>query len=236
MDRHKPIYEGKAKKLFQTDSPTRLIQQFKDDLTALNGVKKGSFHGKGVINCTVSEILFTYLENHNVATHFIERVKDNEMLVRKLEMFPIEVVLRNVVAGSMLKRYRVKEGDPLATTIYELYLKDDKLNDPMINESHALAFGFATSEQMRAIAQVAKKVNALLRSYFERRDLLLIDLKLEFGHFDGEVFLGDELSPDSMRVWDKTTQVKLDKDRFRLDLGEIEKGYKEILKRLSNTN
>ncbi|MCX7834764.1 MAG: phosphoribosylaminoimidazolesuccinocarboxamide synthase [bacterium] len=234
MERNKLLYEGKAKKMFQTDSPNRLIQHFKDDLTALNGAKKGSFNGKGAINCAISEILFKYLEGHYVPTHYIERANNTDMVVRKLEMFPIEVVLRNIAAGSMVKRFKIKEGEVLQTAVYELYLKDDKLNDPMINESHALAFNLATAEQMRTIAQIAKKVNALLRSFFERRNLLLVDLKLEFGHIDGEVYLGDEISPDTMRIWDKISNIKLDKDRFRLDLGEIDKGYKEILKRISN--
>lgn len=235
MDRQKLLYEGKAKKLFLTETPNRLIQHFKDDLTAQNGVKKGSFSGKGAINCEISAVLFKYLESHYVPTHFIERINSTDMTIRKLEMFPIEVVLRNIAAGSLVKRYKIKEGEVLQTTIYELYLKDDKLNDPMINESHALAFGFANSDQMRTIAQIAKKVNALLRSYFERRNLLLVDLKLEFGHIDGEVYLGDEISPDTMRIWDKTTNVKLDKDRFRLDMGEVDRGYKEILKRITNS-
>ncbi|MDK9700685.1 MAG: phosphoribosylaminoimidazolesuccinocarboxamide synthase [bacterium] len=234
MEKRNLLYEGKAKKLWATDHENKVVQQFKDSLTAQNGQKTGSFHGKGAINCEMSTLLFNYLDSHHIPTHFIESVSETEMVVRKLEMFPMEVVVRNIAAGSMCKRYNIAEGNELSSVVLEYYYKSDALGDPMMNESHALSFGFATIDQIRAINRMATKINALLRSHFERRNLMLVDMKLEFGKYDEEVYLADEISPDTMRVWEKNTKVKLDKDRFRLDLGEIDKGYREILKRIKN--
>ena len=234
MEKRALLYEGKAKKIWATDHERKLIQEFKDSLTAFNGAKTGSFPGKGALNNAISALLFKYLESHHVTTHLLEVVSNTEMLIRRLEMIPVEVVVRNIACGSICKRYRLTEGSELASAVLEYYYKDDKLGDPMMNESHAIAFGFATSEQLKTINRIASKVNAVLKSYFERRNLLLVDFKLEFGKLDDEIILADELSPDSMRVWEKTPNTKLDKDRFRQDLGEVDKGYREILRRLTN--
>jgi len=234
LDKRNLLYEGKAKKLFLTDHEQRLVQHFKDDLTAFNGQKTGSFKGKGAINCAISTHLFNYLESHHIPTHLIEKSNETDMMVRKLDMVPVEFVVRNIAAGSLVKRYNLKEGLELSSTVLEYYYKKDELNDPMMAESLIIALDMATPEQVRTMNRIATKINALLRSYFERRNLLLVDFKLEFGKFDEDVVLADEISPDSMRVWDKTTKEKLDKDRFRFDLGNVEKGYREIMKRLLN--
>ncbi len=234
MEKRNLMYEGKAKKLWYTDHEQRLVQLFKDDLTAFNGQKTGSFVGKGAINCAISEHMFRYLESHHIPTHLIEKVSENEMTVRKLDIIPVEVVIRNVAAGSLVKRYNLTEGIELSSVVLEYYYKNDSLGDPMMAESLAVALDMATPEQIRSINRMATKINALMRSYFERRNLLLVDMKLEFGKVEEDVILADEISPDSMRVWDKNTKVKLDKDRFRFDLGEVEKGYREIMRRLLN--
>ena len=228
------LYEGKAKKLFNTNEPTQLIQEFKDDATAFNGQKKGKIAGKGEVNCAISTILFEYLTSYNVANHFIRRLGPREMLVRKVEIVPIEAVMRNVATGSLVKRLGLEDGKTLRYPIFEMYLKNDKLGDPMINDYHALSLEIAAPEEIRAMFRMTAKVNALLRTFFERRGLVLVDFKLEFGRVGVELILADEISPDTCRIWDQKTRKKLDKDRFRHDMGEVEKAYQEVLQRLSN--
>lgn len=226
------LYEGKAKKVFLTTDNTKLIQEFKDDATAFDGTKKGSIANKGSINNAISAYLFEYLENYHIPTHFIEVISPNEMVVKRLEIIPVEVVLRNVAAGSLCRRYQIPEGMVMEYPILEFYLKNDELHDPMINEYHAFAFGHATPDDMKAIKRIASKVNAILKSFFDRRNLILVDFKLEFGKREGDIFLADEISPDTCRIWDKKTHKKLDKDRFRFDMGGVEKAYIELRDRL----
>jgi len=226
------IYEGKAKRLYATTDPELLIQEFKDDATAFDGKKKAQIKGKGAINNQISAFLFQYLESYNVSTHFVKTLSETEMLIRKLEMIPVEVVMRNIAAGSLCERYGLEEGKELGYPILEYYLKNDELHDPMINEYHACAFGYATPDEMRFIGRLASKINAVLKAFFIRRDLKLVDLKLEFGRYKGKVILGDEISPDTCRLWDAKTGEKLDKDRFRHDLGGVEEAYQEIRQRV----
>jgi len=235
LQKRELLYEGKAKRLFLSGDEGYLIQEFKDDATAFDGQKKGTISHKGEINNDISAFLFEYLENYHIPTHFIEKVSPREMLVRKLEIIPVEVVLRNVAAGSLCTRYNIPEGTVMEYPILEHYLKDDKLHDPMINEYHAYAFGHATPDEMRAVGRMACKVNAILKSFFDRRNLILVDFKMEFGRRNNEIFLGDEISPDTCRIWDKKTHKKLDKDRFRHDMGGVEKAYAELRDRILGT-
>ncbi|MDZ7261572.1 MAG: phosphoribosylaminoimidazolesuccinocarboxamide synthase [candidate division KSB1 bacterium] len=232
MKKKKKIYEGKAKKLYTTDSPEQLIQEFKDEATAFDGTKRGLIKGKGAINNQISAHLFTFLESYLIPTHYIKTLTEKDMLIRKLDIIPIEVVMRNIAAGSLCKRYGIEEGKELEYPILEYYLKDDARHDPMINESHAIAFGYAKPEEMRSIERMASKINAVLKSFFLRRELKLVDFKLEFGRYKGKILLGDEISPDTCRLWDAITGKKLDKDRFREDLGEITEAYEEVRKRV----
>jgi len=227
-------YEGKAKKLFNTNDPAHLIQEFKDDATAFNGQKKAKIEGKGEVNCSISTILFEYLTSYNVPNHFVRRLSPREMLVRKVEIVPIEAVMRNVATGSLVKRLGIEDGKVLQYPIFEMYLKNDKLGDPLINDYHALSLGLAIPEEIRTMFRLTAKINALLRTFFERRGLMLVDFKLEYGRVGGELILADEISPDTCRIWDQKTRKKLDKDRFRQDLGGVEKAYQEVLQRLSN--
>ncbi len=229
------LYEGKAKKMYLSSEEGYLIQEFKDDATAFNGTKKGVIPHKGEINNAISSFLFEYLENYHIPTHFVEKLSSTEMLVRKLEIIPIEIVMRNVAAGSLCARYNIPEGTIMEYPVLEHYLKDDKLHDPMINEYHAYAFGHANPEEMHAISRIAAKVNAILKSFFDRRNLILVDFKMEFGKRGLEINLGDEISPDTCRIWDKRTHKKLDKDRFRHDMGGVEKAYAELRDRIVNS-
>lgn len=228
------LYEGKAKKLYLTTEEDKLIQEFKDDATAFDGAKKGVIPHKGEINNTISAFLFEYLENYHIPTHFFEVLSANEMIVRKLDIIPVEIVLRNVAAGSLCARYKIPEGTIMEYPVLEYYLKNDELHDPMINEYHAYAFGYATPDETKAINRIASKVNAILKSFFDRRNLVLVDFKLEFGKRGGEIFLADEISPDTCRIWDKKTHKKLDKDRFRHDMGGVDKAYLELRDRIIN--
>ena len=234
MEKKELLYEGKAKRLYATDNNSLIIQEFKDDATAFNGAKKGKIPNKGEINNNISSFLFEYLDSYHIPTHFVRKLNATEMLVKKLTIIPIEVVVRNVATGSLTRRYGTPEGTVLEYPILEHYMKNDKLGDPLINEFHAYAFGLATPEEMRAISRVASKVNAILKSFFDRRGLTLVDFKLEFGKFNDSILLGDEISPDTCRIWDKKTNKKLDKDRFRHDLGGVEKAYRELEERLLN--
>lgn len=230
------LYEGKAKKVFQTNDPQIYLVQYKDDATAFNGAKKGSIHQKGVMNNKISSLLFETLHKEGVATHFLERLSDTEMLVKAVTIVPLEVVVRNVAAGSLAKRLGVTEGTVLQAPVIELCYKNDELEDPMVNHYHIRAIGLATDEEVAQIEAEALKINELLKAIFAKCNLELIDFKLEFGRDEqGKIILADEISPDTCRLWDKTTQEKMDKDRFRRDLGKVEEAYQEVLKRLEST-
>lgn len=227
------MYEGKAKKVYATDNPDEFLVYFKDDATAFNGVKKGTIVNKGVLNNKISTFFFELLGKHGIPHHFIRQVSDREMLVKKLDILLIEVVVRNIAAGSLAKRIGWEEGRKLPSPVVELYYKNDDLGDPLINEYHAKAMGLANDEQLKAIQEYGLKINEVLSSYLKGKKLELIDFKLEFGLHKGELLLGDEISPDTCRFWDSETGQKLDKDRFRRDLGDVEGAYKEVLQRLT---
>jgi len=224
----KKIYEGKAKILYSTEDTDLAIQYFTDDASAFNGIKKDAIVDKGIINNRVSCRIFQYLEAKKIPTHFVKLVSDREMLVKNLAIVPVEVVLRNVVAGSLSKRMGIEEGKPLNQPIMEFYYKDDALGDPMINEYHITAFDLATREEVAVIKSLGFKINELLVEFFKVRKIRLVDFKLEFGRHKGKILLGDEISPDACRLWNWDTNEKLDKDRFRFDLGQVEEKYREV--------
>lgn len=226
------LYEGKAKKVYKTEDETKYIIEYKDDATAFNGVKKGTIVGKGVINNKMSALLFKLLEEKGIPTHFIELLSDREMLVKEVTILPLEVIMRNVAAGSLAKRLGLEEGTVMKTPVLEFCYKNDDLGDPMINEYHIKAIELATEEQLEKVKEYAFKINDILVEFFKERGMKLIDFKLEFGLHEGEVILADEISPDTCRLWDAATNKKLDKDRFRRDLGDVEEAYKEVLGRL----
>ena len=232
MKRGEAFYEGKAKILYLTDDPGLIIQYFKDDATAFNAQKRGTIREKGIFNNKISEVLFTLLEGKGVPTHFVRRLNDREMLVRRLEIIPVEVIVRNLVAGSLAKRLGLEEGTPLSRPVLEHCYKSDALGDPMVNESYILGLGWATEAELREIARLAFRVNELLKEFFDQRNLILVDFKLEFGRHHGKVYLGDEICPDTCRLWEKGTLEKLDKDRFRRDLGRVEDAYQEVCRRV----
>lgn len=227
------LYEGKAKKVFATDNPDVVLVSYKDDATAFNGLKKGQIAGKGVINNKCSNQMFKMLEKNGIKTHLIEEISDTDTLVKKVKIVPIEVIVRNIAAGSLAKRLGIPEGTVLKSTVLEFCYKDDALGDPMINDYHALAIGIATEQEMEQIKKMSFKINDLLRAYFKDINIDLIDFKLEFGRYKGEIILADEISPDTCRFWDSITKEKLDKDRFRRDLGGVEEAYKEVMARLT---
>jgi phosphoribosylaminoimidazole-succinocarboxamide synthase len=232
MNKIKLLHEGKAKKVWQTDEPDLIIQEFKDDATAFNNKKKGSIADKGVTNNAISCRLFTMLGDNGIPTHFVSQLNDRDMLCKSLDIIKVEVVTRNVAAGSLVRRYGFAEGTVLEKPIIELYLKNDDLDDPLMNEEHAVALGVATYEEVAVLKALAAKINALLVPWFAERHLRLVDFKLEFGRHKGEILLGDEISPDTCRFWDAESGEKLDKDRFRLDLGGVEDAYSEVKKRV----
>ncbi len=233
MKKLNQMYEGKAKKVFATDDPNVVLVEYKDDATAFNGLKKGTIGGKGIINNRMSNYLMQMLEKNGVPTHYIEEISDRETLVKKVTIVPLEVIVRNVAAGSLSKRLGLPEGTPLRKTVLEYCYKNDELGDPMVNEYHIAAMGWADQPTMEKIASYALKINTLLCKYFKAVNVDLIDFKLEFGlTSDGELILADEISPDTCRFWDSTTHEKLDKDRFRRDLGGVEEAYQEISSRL----
>ena len=237
MQKLEQLYEGKAKKVFKTDDPEILMVDYKDDATAFNGEKKGTIDAKGIINNRVTNHLMQMLEKEGIPTHFVKEISDRETLAKKVTIVPLEVIIRNVAAGSFSKRYGVEEGRTLLTPSLEFSLKDDALGDPLINSYHVLALGLATREEIDLIAKYAFKVNEILKAYLLNLGIKLIDFKLEFGKTsDGTIVLADEISPDTCRFWDVETNAKLDKDRFRRDLGNVEDAYQEIMKRLMGMN
>ena len=227
------IYEGKAKQVYSTDDENLVIIHYKDDATAGNGVKKGTIKDKGIINNKITAKLFSLLEKNGIRTHFKEMLNDRDQLCEKLEIVPLEVIVRNVITGSMAKRVGIADGTVPKTTIFEICYKNDEYGDPLINDYHAVAMGLATFDELRYIYETTSKINDLLKKVFDEEGITLVDFKIEFGkNSKGEILLADEITPDTCRLWDKATGKKLDKDRFRQDLGGIEEAYIEILNRL----
>ncbi|HWR60552.1 MAG TPA: phosphoribosylaminoimidazolesuccinocarboxamide synthase [Clostridia bacterium] len=234
MKKLEMIYEGKAKKVYRTEDEKLYIVEYKDDATAFNGLKKGTIVNKGVMNNEISARLFKLLEENGIETHQVEKLNDREVLVKSVKIVPLEVLVRNYAAGSLSKRLGLEEGLKLKSTVLEFCYKDDALGDPMINDYHIAAMGIATAEEVEKITGMAFKINEILSKYMLSKDIILVDFKLEFGKTsDGRIILADEISPDTCRLWDATTHEKLDKDRFRRDLGKVEEGYMEVVKRLS---
>jgi len=233
VEKKEMIYEGKAKKVWTTTDPGLVIVDYKDDATAFNGVKKGTIVGKGVVNNTMSDLMFAMLEKNGIKTHFVEKLSDRETLCRRVTIVPIEVIVRNITAGSMAKRLKLEEGIILPRPIQEFSWKDDEKGDPLINDYYALALELSTEDELTEIHRIAGEVNLLMKDFFDKLGISLVDFKLEFGKTsDGELLLADEISPDTCRFWDKETGKKLDKDRFRRDLGDVEDAYDEMLSRV----
>lgn len=234
MEKQTMLYEGKGKKLFATSDENVVIAEFKDDLTAFNAEKKGTESGKGALNCRISTLLFTLLEKEGIKTHFMKQLNDNEMLCKKVSIIPIEVVTRNIATGSLTKRLGIKEGSILTYPLVEFYYKDDALGDPLINDEHCEILDLVkTRDELEVLKTQARKINEILKAFFDKRELKLVDFKLEFGRDnEGNIILADEISPDSCRFWDKNTNQKLDKDRFRQDLGSVKVAYEEVLRRI----
>ena len=232
MEKREQLYEGKAKKVFATEDPDVVIVSYKDDATAFNGVKKGTIVGKGAINNRMTNLVFKKFEAAGIPTHFIEELNDRETAVKKVNIVPLEVIVRNVAAGSFSKRMGVEEGRELLCPILEFSYKNDDLGDPFINDDYALALGLATKEEIDQIRSYTLKINEIIKEYFLNAGMKLIDFKIEFGRFHGQIVLADEVSPDTCRLWDVNTNEKLDKDRFRRDLGNVEEAYNEVFHRL----
>ena len=233
MEKRAQMYEGKAKKVFATDDENLCIVSYKDDATAFNGLKKGTITGKGVVNNKMSNYLMKQLEEAGIPTHLVEELNDRETLVKKVSIVPLEVIVRNVAAGSFSKRLGVAEGTALKATVLEYCYKDDELGDPMVNDYHILAMGYATKQDLDTIADYTFRINEFLKDFFKKINVDLIDFKIEFGKTaDGTIVLADEISPDTCRFWDATTHEKLDKDRFRRDLGNVEDAYQEMMNRI----
>lgn len=233
MEKRAQLYEGKAKKVYATDNADVVIVDYKDDATAFNGLKKGTIAGKGVINNKMSNMMFKIMESKGIPTHLVEELSDRETAVKKVKIVPLEVIIRNTAAGSFSKRLGVPEGKKLPVTVLEFSYKNDDLGDPLINDYHALAMELATPEEIETIKNMAFKVNEVMKEFFKTLNIDLIDFKLEFGRFHGQIILADEISPDTCRFWDMTTGEKLDKDRFRRDMGGVEDAYKEVFARLT---
>jgi len=232
MEKREKLYEGKAKIIYATDSDNLVITYFKDDTTAFDGAKKEVLEDKGVINCAITSVIFEYLEKHGIKTHLVERLSPRELLVKKCEIIPVEVVVRNVAAGSFSRRYGVPEGTPLKEPLVEYFYKNDELHDPMVCPNHVYLFGWATREELAQMTKTALKVNELLKKFFDEIDIELVDFKLEFGRHNGEILLADEITPDSCRLWDKSSGEVLDKDRFRKDMGKVVESYREVYRRI----
>lgn len=227
------LYEGKAKQVFKMENPDLYRIHYKDDATAFNGEKKGTIHDKGVLNNKITSFFFTMLNEAGIPTHFVERIDDRDQIVKALDIMPLEVIVRNIAAGSMAKRFGLEEGTPLQHPILEFCYKNDDLGDPFANESQITALGWATQDQLTAIKDITMKVNDILKDFLATKKVKLVDFKLEFGSHKGQILLGDEISPDTCRFWDADTNEKLDKDRFRRDLGNVEEAYHEMLFRLT---
>ena len=232
MEKRELLYEGKAKRVYATDHPDFVIQYFKDDATAFNAKKRGTIASKGILNNQISETFFRLLADHAVPTHFVERLNEREMLVKRLDIIPVETVVRNIIAGSLAKRLALEEGKLLPAPIVEYYYKNDALDDPMINQWHITVLGMASAADLTTLTDMALQTNGVLRRFLEGKGLLLVDMKLEFGRHHGQILLGDEICPDTCRFWDAVTRKKLDKDRFRQDLGEVEEAYHEVHRRV----
>ena len=232
MDMKNFIYEGKAKRIFSTEKSDEVLVYYKDDATAFNGEKKASISSKGILNNTISSIIFEMLNEKGVKTHFLRKVSDREQICKRVDIIPLEVIVRNVAAGSMAKRYGIEEGRELKTTVLEISYKNDDLGDPLMNDYHAVALGLTTFEELNYIYRQARKVNDILKEFFLKQDINLVDFKLEFGKIHGEILLSDEVSPDTCRLWDIKTGEKLDKDRFRRELGDLVEGYEKVLERI----
>ncbi|MBF0522765.1 MAG: phosphoribosylaminoimidazolesuccinocarboxamide synthase [Candidatus Omnitrophica bacterium] len=233
MEKGARLYEGKAKILYATNDPDLVIQYFKDDATAFNAAKKGTVQEKGIMNNKISSKIFQFLEGHGIATHFVKMLSDREMLVRKVAIVPLEVIVRNKAAGSLCRNYGLQEGTVLAHPVMEFSYKCDALNDPLINDYHVLALSLATQEEIDTIKKYTFQINEIMKQFFKNLNLELIDFKLEFGRYKGKIILADEISPDTCRLWEIGTGKKMDKDRFRHDLGNIEEAYQEVLKRVT---
>lgn len=233
MEKLEMLYEGKAKQIYKTEKKDEIIVYYKDDATAFNGEKKSQIDNKGVLNNAITTMIFEMLNKNGIKTHFIEKLNDREQLCKMVEIIPLEVIVRNVAAGSMAKRLGLEEGYKLKTTVFEFSYKDDELGDPLINSYHAVAIGAATFDEIKVILEMTAKINDLLKEFFSKLNINLIDFKIEFGKLsNGEIVLADEISPDTCRFWDATTGEKLDKDRFRRDMGNVEEAYVEILNRI----
>lgn len=233
IEKKEQLYEGKAKKVFATNDPDLVIVSYKDDATAFNGVKRGTIVGKGVVNNRMSNYLMEKLEKEGIPTHYVQELSKRETLVKKVKIVPLEVIVRNIAAGSLAKRLGLEEGVVMKKTVLEYCYKCDELNDPMVNDYHILAMEYCTKEELDKIASMSFKINEFLKKYFASINIDLVDFKLEFGKTkDGEIVLADEISPDTCRFWDATTHEKLDKDRFRRDMGGVEDAYKEMMKRV----
>ncbi|WP_338596562.1 phosphoribosylaminoimidazolesuccinocarboxamide synthase [Clostridium baratii] len=227
------LYEGKAKQIFRTENENEVIVHYKDDATAFNGEKKAQIDNKGILNNAITSMIFEMLNKEGIKTHFIEKLNERDQLCKKVSIVPLEVIVRNVAAGSMAKRLGLEEGYKLKTTVFELSYKDDELGDPLINDYHAVGIGATTFEELNKIYEMTDKINNLLKEFFKKQNIDLIDFKIEFGRDEkGEVILADEISPDTCRFWDSKTGEKLDKDRFRRDMGNVEEAYIEILNRI----
>jgi len=234
MEKREFLYEGKAKQLYTTSDPNQIIILYKDDATAYNGVKRSSIRNKGILNNRITELIYIYLERKGIKTHFIKRLDEHSQLCKKLKTIPLEFIVRNVIAGSLSRRLDIEEGTIPKSTIYELCYKNDQLRDPFINETHALALGIISAEELEKAMALCKEINKLLIELFDKIGIVVIDFKIEFGKDEaGNIVLADEISPDSARFWDKETKKKLDKDRFRKNLGQIEESYREVLDRLA---
>ena len=232
LQKTEQLYEGKAKKVYATSNPDYVIVSYKDDATAFNGEKKGTISGKGVVNNRMTNYMFGLLEKAGVPTHLVEEINDRETIVKKVEIVPLEVIVRNVAAGSFSKKLGIEEGTPLKQPTLEFSYKNDDLGDPFINDYYALGLGLATKEEIDTITKYAFMVNDFMKDFFKKMNIDLIDFKIEFGRFHNHIILADEISPDTCRFWDSTTHEKLDKDRFRRDMGGVEEAYQEIMKRL----
>lgn len=236
MEKGALLYEGKGKKLYATSNNLEIIAEFKDDLTAFNAQKKGSESGKGSLNCQISTIIFNLIAQQGIKTHFIKSLNDNTMLCKKVQIIPLEVVVRNIATGSLVKRLGLRDGEALKCPIVEFYYKNDALNDPLINDEHCKMMGIIDSDKSAEfIKSTARKINDILREFFDKADLRLVDFKVEFGRDEnGEIILADEISPDSCRLWDKASNKKMDKDIFRQNLGTVSEAYKEVLARMQS--